>query len=295
MLDHRAIRRTLVLTGLLLVVLSSLLVSSPSGDTPPRGKPLQWIISEGAVARLLATPHPEGLVRRAFDNPRTWLIVGSSPRADLQNWKCLRILSFKSYAEMKEKLGTPTGIWGVLYDPESWEFTPLEERRNVPYYAAEAARLAHSRGLQFIVTPATNLVRALVPPRPDRKFKDSVEDLGRLKLATQIAPAADVYEIQSQGAADERELFLRYVTQEAAQVRAANPRAILLAGLSTNPHGLQVTGQQVFQEVLDTLHLVEGYWLNVPQGGPTCPTCGPARPAVAIQLLELLDKKGLLE
>jgi hypothetical protein len=145
------------------------------------------------------------------------------------------------------------------------------------------------------VTPATNLARALVPPRPKQTFADSVKDLGRLQLARQIAPAADVYEIQSQGAENDRDLFLRYVTQEAAQVRAANPKAILLAGLSTNPHGLQVTGPQVFQEVMDTLHLVEGYWLNVPQQGPSCPSCGPARPEVAIRLLELLDKQGLLE
>lgn len=286
MLDRRA--------GLLVLAFTGLLGGLLAG-APPSSEPLRWIISEGAVERLLAIPHPEGLVRRAFDNPRTWLIVGRKPLPQLQTWRCRRVLSFKSYAAMKEHLGTPAGIWGVLYDPEAWEFTPQGERIDVPHYAAEAARLAHSRGLQLIVTPATNLARALAPPRPNRTFEESVKDLGRLQLARQIAPAADVYEIQSQGAEDNRDLFLRYVTQEAAQVRAANPKAILLAGLSTNPHGLQVTGQQVFQEVLDTLHLVDGYWLNVPQQGPSCPTCGPARPEVAIRLLELLDKQGLLQ
>ncbi len=196
---------------------------------------------------------------------------------------------------MKEQLGTPTGISAILYDPESWQLTPPAERLNLPHYTAEAARLAHSRGLQLIVTPATDLVRTLLPPRPNRTFRDSVRDLVRIKLAEQIAPATDIYEIQSQGAETEPELFVWYVTQEAAQVRAANPKAIVLARLSTNPHGLQVEASVIFQEVLATRRLVEGYWLNVPSGGPSCPTCGRARPEVGIQLLELLDKEGLPE
>jgi hypothetical protein len=285
-------RRVLALTTLLFPA-AALFAGSP----PERAKSLHWIISEGAIARLLSIPNSEAVVRKAFDNPRTWMMVGSKPQADFQNWRCQRVLSFKSYADMKKHLSgpAPAGIWGVLYDPEAWEFTPDEERRDLPRYTAEAARLAHSKGLKLIVTPATNLVRALTPPRPDRNFRNSVEDLGRIKLAGRVAPAADVYEIQSQGAENDRELFLTYVKQEAAQVRAANPKAILLGGLSTNPHGLQVTAEQVFQEVLDTIHLVEGYWMNVPQGGPSCPTCGPARPEVAIRLLEMLDKQGLLE
>jgi hypothetical protein len=68
---------------------------------------------------------------------------------------------------------------------------------------------------------------------------------------------------------------------------------MILAGLSTNAHGLRVTARQMFREVLATHHLVQGYWLNVPQGGPYCPTCGRAQPKVAIRLLEMLRAKGL--
>ncbi len=291
---RREWKRSVVVAGLLLGLAGSVMASPEA--KPQRAPHLRWIISEGAVKRLLEIPNSEALVRRAFDNPRTWLIVGSENSDRLKDWKCLRIRSFQSYAAMKERFGTPTGLWGVLYDPESWKFTPPAERLDLPYYTAEAAKLAHSRGLKLIVTPSTDLVRTLVPERKNRTFADNVEDMARLKLAQKIAPATDVYEIQSQGAQPEPDnLFVRYVTQQAALVRAGNPNAIVLAGLSTNPHGHQdVTGDKMFQQVKDTLNLVEGYWLNIPQGGPSCPTCGRARPDVAMRLLELLDKEGLL-
>lgn len=291
---HNRTTRAVVVAGLLMCVAG--LVIASAAAKPPHAQHLRWIISETAVKRLLEIPDSEPLVRRAFDNPRTWLIVGSEPWERLNGWKCLRIRSFSSYAAMQERIGAATGLWGVLYDPESWRFTPPAERLNLPHYAAEAARLAHSRGLKLIITPATDLARTLVPERKNRTFADSVEDMARLKLAQKIAPAVDVYEIQSQGAQPEPgNLFVRYVEQQAALVRAGNPKAIVLAGLSTNPHGHQdVTGDQMFRQVKDTLHVVVGYWLNIPQGGPSCPTCGRARPDVAMRLLELLDKESLL-
>jgi hypothetical protein len=277
--------------GILALLFTGLVAAAaPRGAPPAHPARLRWIIAASALARLRATPHPPGLVRRAFDHRRTWVIVGPHPPAFLGTWRCRRLLSFRRYAAMRQHLGRPSGIWGVLYDPEAWRFTPPAERRNVPDYARRAAQLAHSRGLKLVVTPATDLAHVLLP-RPGNIYRAFV----RLELARRIAPAADVYEIQSQGAETRPRLFVGYVAQEAAQVRAANPRAALLAGLSTNPHGLRVTAPQIFHEVLATRHLVQGYWLNVPSGGPSCPTCARARPKVAIQLLELLRDHGLLE
>lgn len=285
-------RYALSFAGLLLASLA--ITAAIYTATPPGHAHLRWIVGSSGLTRLKETPHPPGLLRRAFDNNRTWLIVGSHPPTFLKTWRCRRVLGFRSYEVMEKRLGSPKGIWGVLYDPESWPFTPMTERRNVPHYTALAAHLVHSRGLKLIVTPATDLVRSIVPPHPGRTFENSVRDFVRLRLAEQTAPATDVYEIQSQGAETDKNLFVWYVTQESAQVRSANRHAILLAGLSTNPHGLHVTAREVFNEVLATRHLVQGYWLNVPKGGPGCPTCGEAQPQVGIELLKMLQSKGLL-
>jgi hypothetical protein len=34
--------------------------------------------------------------------------------------------------------------------------------------------------------------------------------------------------------------------------------------------------------------VTDGYWLNIPQGGAQCPTCGTAQPQVAVAFLQAL-------
>lgn len=285
-MNPSAIRRALLLTSLITALLTS---GAVRVLTAPSHARLLWIVASSGLKRLEATPHPAGLLHQAFDHAGTWVIVGPRLPAWLASWRCRRVFSFRSYTAMQKRLGHPTGIWGVLFDPENWPFTPPIERQDVPGYTARVARLVHARGLRLIVTPGTDLAHSLLP-RPGNQFRAFV----RLGLARRIAAAADVYEIQSQGAENHPRLFAWYIAQEAAQVRAGNPHATVLAGLSTNPHGLRVTGAEVFREVQATRHLVQGYWLNVPQGGPGCPTCGRDQPQVAIQLLESLRAKELL-
>ena len=74
--------------------------------------------------------------------------------------------------------------------------------------------------------------------------------------------------------------YAAFVRDAAAQARAANPRVTILAGLSTNPPGAEVTSQQLTDAIHATRGTVEGYWLNIPGRGPRCPTCNPPRPDV---------------
>jgi hypothetical protein len=78
------------------------------------------------------------------------------------------------------------------------------------------------------------------------------------------------------------------VHQAARQARAANPRVTILAGLSTNPPGAEVTSQQLTAAIRATSGVVSGYWLNIPGRGPRCPTCNAPRPDLARQLLGAL-------
>ena len=70
------------------------------------------------------------------------------------------------------------------------------------------------------------------------------------------------------------------VGEAAAQARAANPRVAILAGLSTNPPGAEVTTGQLAAAIRVTRGTVDGYWLNIPGRGPRCPTCNSPRPDV---------------
>jgi hypothetical protein len=76
-----------------------------------------------------------------------------------------------------------------------------------------------------------------------------------------------------------------FVQAAAAQARAANPRVSVLAGLSTNPPGEVVSGQQLAAAIRVSSAAVSGYWLNVPGQGPRGPACRAPRPDLARQML----------
>jgi hypothetical protein len=46
-----------------------------------------------------------------------------------------------------------------------------------------------------------------------------------------------------------------------------------------------VDSQQVITAVQATQAVVDGYWLNIPFPSRHCPTCNPARPDIARQVL----------
>ncbi|MGI8804734.1 MAG: hypothetical protein ACR2IN_03430, partial [Thermoleophilaceae bacterium] len=78
-----------------------------------------------------------------------------------------------------------------------------------------------------------------------------------------------------------------------AQARAANRRAIVLAGISTNPAGQRVTAATLLKEVQATRRLVGGYWLNDPAGGQYCPACQGPYPQIAVAFLRDLERARL--
>jgi hypothetical protein len=63
---------------------------------------------------------------------------------------------------------------------------------------------------------------------------------------------------------------------------------MVLAGLSTGPHGQPTTPDAMLAAVAATGGTVDGYWLNIPGPGPQCPACGPPNPGIALEFLRKL-------
>jgi hypothetical protein len=87
-------------------------------------------------------------------------------------------------------------------------------------------------------------------------------------------------------------LYASFVRVATSQAGAANSRVSVLAGLSTNPPGASVDSRHLTADVDATRSAVAGYWLNIPGQGPRCPTCNPARPDIAIQVLRQLGLRA---
>jgi len=252
---------------------------------PSSAKP-EWIVNQSAVSLLGGAGLSQGQLQILFGNDRTYLIRGLTQTAAAPVSGALRTVSFTSYQAMERQFagpGLPAGTRAVLYDNEDWSFTPVDEQRDPAKYEELAASLVHAHHLLFITAPAVDLTDVLAPGQSDH-----YATYLRLGLAASAARYADVIDIQAQGSEISLNTFTSFVKAAAAQARSANRHVTVLAGLSTNPSGQHVTSGQLIAAYNAARTDVDGYWLNIPSGGPYCPKCGTPQPQVAVPLLRML-------
>lgn len=248
---------------------------------PPCTRGLHWIVSSGSLWRSREAL-PLDLQRKVFDSTCTFLLIGAHPIPAYRDWRVIRTGAAPRLDQVA-RLADERSLTAVLYDPEAWSLTPRDEQRYPAAATCKAGALVHAQGKLFIATPATDLVRVIAPAwaRNANQYRTFV----RLGLAGRIARCADIYEIQAQGSEADTEKFAAFVREEARQVRAVNPQAIVIAGLSTNPTGHRVTAQELVAAARSVRGVVDGFWLNIPAGGKYCPSCGTPQPQVARRLL----------
>lgn len=255
--------------------------SASASSAPPR-----WLITQTAVGLLGSAGLTQAQLQTLFGNDRTYLTSGPKPTTPPVNG-ALRTVTFTSYATMEKLLGEPNGLpagtAAVIYDNEDWSLTPATEQLHPAKYEELAAKLAHAHHLLFISTPAVDLTNVLAPGQSDHYAAYL-----RLGLAASAARYADVMDIQAQGSETSPSTFAWFVQAAAAQARKANPHVLVLAGISTNPHGEHVTSGQFDKAYSSVRADVNGYWLNIPAEGTGCPNCGMPQAKVAVPLLRVL-------
>ncbi len=245
-----------------------------SPTAAPTAQPCtRWILTHEALL-LLARTFGSDEARRVFGSPCTYLVGsiapafsdwGMTPTMSAGDARAVRALALRAHA--------------IIYDPEAWTFTPAGQQRDPVHAIARAAAVAHAAGAILIATPAVDLMRVLHPN--ERRYEAFLQ----AGIIGGAARYADVVELQAQGGEANVRTFAAFVRAAARQTRAANPRVIVLAGISTNPSGLRVTARQLAAAAVSVRDVVDGFWLNVPSGGPHCPRCGVPHPQVAAQLL----------
>ena len=238
-------------------VLDASLQHADSGET----RPLHWLFAgRGAIA--IAS---DAETSRLLDGARPFVISSGPLKHVPSTWQAVPVRSFKSFGEIRDALETNAlspGVKGILYDYENWQFTPVEEQQNPAGYLKQAADIVHAQGLLFFTAPAVDLVPVLAADG-DRKRQD--ETYLRLGLAADAARYADVFDVQSQRFERDTERYANFVRRAAEQARQANPKVVVLAGVSTQPSGQQVTADDILRAIDATRGFVDGYWFNVPE------------------------------
>jgi len=269
---------------------STAVTPAPAAYTPGAGGATgdpAWIVGDWAIADMENAGLSPTLVSYFFDNPKTYLIVHpGEARIDAGLPSAVRVERFTSFATMQATISAGQlmqGVTAVMYDSEAWSFTPVNEQNSPAQYAAQAEALAHQYHLLLIFTPAVNLAN-LSPASNSSNDKYGnylAENMGA------DSRSSDVFDIQSQQAEGTPQ-FTSFVTQAVGQARAANPNAVIMAGIGPNPDGRPVTSGQILDAVQAIRSQVSGFWLNMPAGTPQCPQCGTAQPQVAVSFLQSL-------
>lgn len=273
--------------ALLIGVLAAVgLIAAPSSRSTNAAEPrqLRWLFAGPAIAAMAANADAS----RFLDHTQPF-VMGGRPLQDVpESWDAVPIRSFKSFAEIRTALETGAlgaEVRGVMYDYERWRFTPEDEQRNPAGYVKQAADLAHAHGLLVFTAPAVDLVPVLAPAADRRRQEDAYLQLG---LAADAARYADVFDIQAQRFERDTERYAAFVRRAAAQARQANPKVVVLAGISTQPSGQTVTADDILRAICATRDIVDGYWFNIPKPSEYSPAVTEFRPDIAGEVLRRL-------
>jgi hypothetical protein len=244
-----------------------------------------WLIASSALSSLQQLDPAGTVTGRWLDTDHT-LVIGPPDRALPRGWKTRHIVSFASIEAIRTAVGRglPPDVRGVLYDLEAWPMSPAAEQADPVRSIAIAAGIVHGAGLQFLVAPGVDLMGKLHPGEGPYNRSYVASGFGE-----QASAAADIFVVQAQTYQNDSVTYGDFVRRVAAQARAAHPGVLVLAGLSTGPHGERTSANAMRAALAATSGTVDGYWLNIPGPGAQCPTCGPPTPGIALELLRQLD------
>jgi hypothetical protein len=284
-----------------LALLCASLASSGAAAAPAAAAATRlqaWMVSRNAIDLINVSTGNTALTTSAFDVAST-LQTGTRQRG----WASQPTLTFTAFgpADVRSSLeyaidnhDIPADVAYLSYDDEDWPLTPANERDDPGLYMSDFVTLAHAHGYKAILAPAVDLAKAMPCYDPSAEpWVDYVTDCNLPGLAGAAHP--DVYEIQAQlyesgvPLGVECGCYSWLVTQSALEARGRTPLLEVLAGLTTNQDGAVSTPQDLFDDTVDTQASTDGYWLNVPQRGPACPSCTKGgAPQVAVAYLEML-------
>ncbi len=258
-------------------------IFSPHRADADATKPIRWLFNGPGVAAIASNAEAS----RVLDGAEPFVMLGPAVQSAPQSWKAVLVASFTNLNALSRALEAdrlPEGVSGVMYDNERWKFTPEAEQRGHAGSVKQAADLVHAKGLIFLAAPAVTLVAAMAPDDKGPRYEAYL----RLRIAADAARYADVFDIQAQGSESNAALYADFVRRAAAQAREANPKVIVLAGISTQPNGQNVTSYDILRAIAATEDFVDGYWFNIPRPSEYCPRCTQFRPDIAIDVLRRL-------
>jgi hypothetical protein len=193
-----------------------------------------WLMGAGTLAGINAAAPAASQVLNA---PTTYGAGSSLSGNPIQpGFAATPVLTYTSYAQFASDIQnsriTFPYKW-VMYDPEEWAQTPVNEQQNPARYMTLFGQLAHAHGLKVIMAPAMDLGYVPGSVNPWHFGETIVQWYLNSGLAAAEATAGDIVNVQAESQTTNVPAFDSLFNGAAAQARAANPAVQVFAEVST--------------------------------------------------------------
>ena len=172
------------------------LVSGPAGAAT---KPV-WSMTAGNVQSMSAV---DASTTSYFFNTSAAYGAGASlVKTPVQaHYATTPVLSYTSYAQFASDIQSGAITYPykwVMYDPEDWSATPVNEQQDPVKYMTLFGQLAHANGLKVIQAPALDLAWVPGSVLPLHQGESGNQWFIRVNLAGAAAAAGDIYLLQDE-------------------------------------------------------------------------------------------------
>ncbi len=213
-------------TGLALAM-----VAGPAGAAT---KPA-WSMTAGNVQRL--SQADPAAASHFFNTPASYGGGASLVKTPVQaGYATTPVLSYTSYAQFASDVQrgaiTYPYKW-VMYDPEEWAATPVNEQRNPVRYMTLFGQLAHAHRLKVIQAPALDLAYVTGSVLPRQRGESADHWYVRVNIAGAAAAAGDIFQLQNESNTTSGGEYAYVFNATQAQAQATNPKVLAFSEVST--------------------------------------------------------------
>jgi len=194
-----------------------------------------WLMGAGTLAGINAVA--PSMTSSVLNSPTTYGAGTSLSGNPIQpGLAATPVLTYTSYAQFASDIAAGRihfHYQWVMYDPEKWAATPVNEQQNPALYMTLFGQLAHAHGLKVIMAPAMDLGYVSGAVNPWHFGETIVQWYLNSGLVATAATAGDIVNIQAESQTTSLPAYDTLFNGAAAQARAANPAVQVFAEVST--------------------------------------------------------------
>ena len=212
------------------VTLSMLAGGAASAATKPA-----WFMTASNVQSLSQT---DSATAAHFFNTSTAYGAGASLiKTPVQaGYATTPVLDYTSYAQFSSDIASGAIKYPykwVMYDPEDWSQTPVNEQQDPLTYMKQFGQLAHAHGLKVIEAPAMDLCSVSGTDYPRLSGETCSQWYNRVNIAGAAATDADIYVLQDESNTTNLSQYVSLYNSASVQARAANSGVLVYSEVST--------------------------------------------------------------